>query len=74
MRVIYPDARLETPAGPVNAPKCAALSAAARHAVHFGGGGTHGATCGCWLCYADRMGEFIDQMGQELPLDDGFGF
>src|SRR5215472_7771987 len=24
----------------------------------------HRAACSCWLCYADRMGAFIDQLGR----------
>jgi hypothetical protein len=61
MRVIYPDARLEPRVcertNIRRAFCCCAPCRALRRRKHR-------ATCGCWLCYADRMGEFIDQIGQ----------
>lgn len=27
----------------------------------------HRASCRCWLCYADRQGEFIDDLGKRTP-------
>ena len=61
MRVIYPDARVEPRVcARTNMRRefcpCEPCRALRRR--------KHGASCGCWLCYADRMGAFIDKLGQ----------
>lgn len=61
MRVIYPDARIEphfcmrTNIRREFCP-CAACRKLRRR--------KHGAACACWLCYADRMGTFIEAQGR----------
>lgn len=61
MRVIYPDARLEPRrCGRTKMLRqfcCCRLCRALRRRKHR-------ASCGCWLCYSDRMGEFTDRLGQ----------
>ena len=61
MRVIYPDGRLE--------PRVCARTGMRREFCHCGPCRAlrrrkHRAACGCWLCYADRMGELVDGLGQ----------
>lgn len=61
MRVIYPDARVEPRVCDRTKMRrefccCAPCRALRRR--------KHSASCGCWLCYADRMGAFIDQLGK----------
>jgi hypothetical protein len=61
MHVTYPDARVEprvcvrTNMRRETCP-CAPCRALRRK--------KHGASCQCWLCYADRMGAFIDNLGR----------
>jgi hypothetical protein len=61
LRVVYPDARLE-PRMCVRTNMrrefcpCTMCRALRRK--------KHRAACKCWLCFSDRMGKFIDQMGQ----------
>jgi hypothetical protein len=61
MRVIYPDARLQ-PSKCIRTGMrrefcpCEPCRALRRK--------KHRATCQCWLCYADRMGGFIDSLGK----------
>jgi hypothetical protein len=61
MRVRYPDARVEprvcsrTKVRRKFCP-CAPCRRLRRR--------KHRSSCACWLCYADRMGEFIDRLGQ----------
>jgi len=61
MRVIYPDARIEPcPCVRTNMRRefcpCAPCRFLRRR--------KHRASCSCWLCYADRMGKFIDDLGR----------
>ena len=65
MRVIYPDARLE--------PRVCVRTNMRREFCCCGPCRTlrrrkHRAACGCWLCYADRMGGFIDSLGQRTRV------
>src|SRR5260370_14818784 len=61
MRVIYPDARIE-PCQCVRTNMrrefcpCAPCRVLRRR--------KHRASCSCWLCYADRMGKFIDDLAR----------
>jgi len=61
MRVIYPDARVAPRlCNRTNMKRgfcpCAPCRSLRRR--------KHGAHCQCWLCYADRMGGFVDSLGQ----------
>jgi hypothetical protein len=61
LRVIYPDARIEprkcASTGMRRQYCCCVVCRALRRRKHR-------ATCYCWLCYSDRMGEFIDDLGR----------
>lgn len=62
LRVFYPDARVEPRVCTRTNMRrefcpCAPCRALRRK--------KHGASCGCWLCYADRMGAWIDKLGRD---------
>jgi hypothetical protein len=59
--------------GSVNAPTYAALSAAARHAVHFGGGNIVQPAAAGFVMRIGWVSSLIRSV-KELPLDDGSGF
>jgi hypothetical protein len=61
MRVIYPDARLEPRVcvrTNMRREFCCCVSCRTLRRRK------HRASCDCWLCYSDRMGEFVDRLGK----------
>jgi hypothetical protein len=60
MRVIYPDARVAPRLCNVTSMKRALCPCISCRRLRRRKDGAH---CQCWLCYADRMGEFIDSLG-----------
>jgi hypothetical protein len=64
LRVVYPDARVE--------PRICARTGMRRtfcpcEPCRVLRRRKHQAACGCWLCYADRMGAFVDDLGRRTP-------